>query len=205
MLKFRNTKKYPGLTLVELIVSISIIALVTALFVVNYQVSTKSTDLIMTAQMVVADIYRAQNNAMGLVKYGAEVPAGGWGVHFNINEPTKYYIFADLEAPGNLGNMIFNPNLEGDNNQGAKAIDLPPNIEIAGLSNTSNGSVDTDIEFINIVFLPPDPRTNIYDSNLATSTEMTVYLKDVNNDVAAEYKAIQANVLGLAEVYEVDN
>lgn len=202
MLKFITTKKYSGLTLIELIVSVSIISLVTTIFVVNYQVSTKRTDLIMTAQVVVADIHRAQNNALGLVKYGSEVPAGGWGVHFNMSEPTKYYIFADLQAPGDLGNLIFDNNTEGDINQGARIIELPSNLEIAALRRNQTEGVDLD--FMNIVFLPPDPRTHIYYnlSEPATSTDMFIFLKDINDDNPDNYKIVQANILGLVEVLE---
>lgn len=202
MLKLIKTKKYSGLTLIELIVSISIISLVTTIFVVNYQVSTKRTDLIMTAQVVVADIHRAQNNALGLVKYGSEVPAGGWGVHFNMSDRTKYYIFADLQAPGDLGNLVFDINTEGDINQGARIIELPSNLEIAALKR--NQAEGLDLDFMNIVFLPPDPRTHIYYnlSEPATSTDMFIFLKDVNDDNPDNYKIVQANILGLVEVLE---
>lgn len=202
MFKFIKTKKYSGLTLIELIVSISIIAMVTTIFVINYQGSTKRTDLIMTAQMVVADIHRAQNNALGLVKYGGEVPAGGWGVHFDINNPTKYYIFADLEAPNEIGNLIFSESTEGDVNKGARMIELPSNIEIAALRH--NLADTNSLPFMNIVFLPPDPRTDIYYDVLepATSTDMFVFLRDKNDPDEDNYKVIQANILGLVEVLE---
>ena len=48
-----------GLTLVELLVSLAIIAFVTSIFGTNYHTANKRTYLTMSAQVLVADIHRA--------------------------------------------------------------------------------------------------------------------------------------------------
>lgn len=183
--------KKSAFTLIEMVISISIIMIIAALFIANYRSTSKRTDLIMAAQKLVADVHYAQNNALGLVKYNGEVPPGGWGVYFNRDQ-NSYIIFADLNAPGESGYMEYNPG-EGDINYGARAIEFPPNIVIDSLKDSFDFQQN-----LNVTFLPPDPQTNIYNGT-ATSTGMLVQLKEGRNN---SYKTVQVNFLGLAEVLD---
>lgn len=195
-MKRNNKQKYfrSGLTLIELIVSISIIAFITTIFVSNYNDSNKRTDLVMSAQSLVADIHQVQNNSLGLIEYGTELPGGGWGLSFNLDNKNQYIMFADLENPGEYGYMRYSTD-EGDIDKGAKIIDLPPQTEISALRIAN----DIPVSSANVTFLPPDPRTNINYGSSATSTVLEVDIKELNNN---SIKTIRVNFLGLAEVLE---
>jgi len=190
-----KTKKFlSGLTLVELLVSLSIISFVTAIFVTNYQNTNKRTDLIMAAQVLVADIHRAQNNSLGLIKYGDIVPAGGWGVSFDryLNK-NQYIVFADLDEPGTSRYRYLDEG-EYDIDKGGRIVDLPPLIEIYAIRF---GGQTTDQRYsANVTFLPPDPQTNIFSIG-ATSTILEVDLRELKNNTI---KTVRVNFLGLAEV-----
>jgi type II secretory pathway pseudopilin PulG len=191
-LSARKAASMSAYTLIEMIVSISVITMITALFIVNYRSAEKRTDIIMAAQALVADLHLAQNNALGLVKYNQIVPAGGWGVNFKAGENT-YMLFADLEAPGGSGYLDYNEG-EGEIAYGARLTKLPPGITIEELrigGTTSEGEV-------NVSFLPPDPQTNIYDG-VATSTSLEIELKEARNN---SIKTIRVNFLGLIEVLD---
>ena len=180
-------------TMVELIVSISIIALLTTLFVANYHNNNGRTSLIMTAQNMVANLHLAQNNALGLVKYNGLVPAGGWGISFNKASST-YVLFADRNGPGISGYLKYNPDTEGNVSYGARKITLPPGIVISKLSTKQASSTDR----VNVTFLPPDPQTNIYDLDSAsTSTSLTIQLKEARTN---SIKTVKVNFLGLIEI-----
>jgi len=187
-----------GFTIIELVVSISIITMLTVLFVTNYHSNNKRTDLIMAAQNLVASLHLAQNNTLGLVKYGGSVPAGGWGIILNTasSSNNSYLVFADLDAPGTSGYLDYDPSAEGDISSGARLITLPPGIIISSLKTPEDSSIGQ----AQVSFLPPDPQTNIYNSdNSSTSTKLTIELKEaVNNSV----KTVQVNFLGLAEVID---
>jgi len=186
----------PGLTLVELMVSLSIIAFITAIFVTNYQTANKRTDLVMASQVLVADIHRAQNNSLGLIKYGEEVPAGGWGISFDRSaNKNQYIVFADLDEPGASGYRYVNQG-EYDTNKGARIVDLPPQIEISALR--FGGGTSNERYMANVTFLPPDPQVNIFSMGL-TSTVLEIDLKELKNN---NIKTIRVNFLGLAEVLE---
>jgi len=189
---YQKFNKLPGLTLIEMIASISMIVLITAIFIANYRSTNKRTDLIMTAQNLVADLHYAQNNTLGLSKYNGVVPAGGWGVYLNLASSSNYIIFADLEGPGEIGYMSYDDS-EGLVNYGARRIELPENIYISSL--TMNGATTS---LANITFLPPDPSTNIYNGS-ATSTTLDIELTETRNNSS---QTIQVNFLGLIEIID---
>jgi|GEM_PF-287790 len=193
-----------GFTLLEMITSMALIVIITTVFIANYRSNNKRTDLIMTAQKLVADIHAAQNNTLGLVKYGDEVPAGGWGVNFNKANSNQYVVFADLDRPpsnepgqiwpADAGYMKYNASTEGLVSQGARVVNLPEGISIHSMT-TGTGNV-TQLSEVNVSFLPPDPKTNIFNGT-ATSTVMTVSLKEARD---GSIKTIKVNFLGLVEV-----
>lgn len=191
----------PGFTLFEMLTSISIIVMITAIFMANYHANNQRTDLVMTAQKLVSDIHAAQNNTLGLNKYGTDVPPGGWGLHFDTSTNKQQYImFADLDRPASdepgqihaadAGFLRYDAD-EGDVNFGARVVDLPAGIEISSL-NTGNGTTT----LANVTFLPPDPKTNIYDGSV-TSTWLSISLRDKAQGIV---KTVKVNFLGLAEV-----
>ena len=178
--------KKNGFTLIELIVSVSIIALVTGIFLANYSSANRRTDLTMTAQKMVADIRLAQNYALGLARYGnSNVPAGGWGIHIDLLNygSNKYVVFADDNA-----NYVYDAD-EANAAFGAQVTSLPNNIIISSLN------VGTKAD---ITFLPPDPITTITGS-VTTHQQVDIVLKDVKTN---SIKTIRVNYLGLAEVID---
>ncbi len=191
-----------GFTLLEMIVSMAVIILITAVFIANYSSSNKRVDLVMTAQKLVADIHAAQNNTLGLVKYGAEVPLGGWGVHFDLNNnPRQYTVFADLNRPASnepgqiwpadSGFMLYDEG-EGDNEKGARVVNLSPGLIIDSLVVGSS----TATSMANITFLPPDPKTNIF-NGIITFPSLLINIKEESSGII---KTIRVNFLGLVEV-----
>ena len=183
-----------GMSLIELLVSMAIIVFITAIFVTNYRTTNKRTDLVMAAQSLVADLHQAQNNSLGLLKYVDAVPAGGWGVSFDLyNNRNQYTLFADLETPGTYGSMVYNNAGEGDISKGARIVQLPPETEINAIRI---GNSQSSRYSASVTFLPPDPKTYIYSSG-ATSTALEIDLKELNNNTI---KTIRVNFLGLAEV-----
>lgn len=199
--------KKPGFTLIELIVSISIIALVTGIFLTNYSSANRRSDLTMTAQKMVTDIRLAQNYGLGLSRYGlsgsTNVPAGGWGIHFDLVNygNKKYVIFADDD-----GNGAYN---SGEDNllYGAQITSLPDNIIIESM--VVETAVGTGVGFstetrADITFLPPDPVTTINSPNNYSlgpefNKQVDVVLKDLKTN---NIKTVRINYLGLAEVVD---
>jgi len=201
----RSKQGKGGFTLIEMITSVSLIVIITAIFIANYRSSNKRSDLIMTAQKLVADIHAAQNNTLGLIKYGNEVPPGGWGIHFDENNPLEYTMFADLDRsasteppdiyPADAGFMSYDNTTEGDIDKGARVVKLPQGISIIEL-NTGDDADGSSIA--NVSFLPPDPKTNIF-NGVSTSTFLEITLKEAREN---KTKTVRVNFLGLVEVID---
>jgi len=166
-----------GFTLAELLVSIFIIALISGLFMVNYHNTNKRSELNVEKQKLASNIRLAQNYSLGSKTYdGVNTPKGGWGVHFDLAEPTKYVIFADQETPN--GNQIY----EADEKIETK--NLPAGITISSLSPANQ---------VDIVFFPPDPVT--YVNTLSTASAQITIKENINNSTAV----ITVNSFGLID------
>ncbi len=187
---FKNNKR-SGFTLIELLVSIFIIALMTGIFLANYRQGERQSDLILTGQLLVSDIRFAQANALGLVMYDENIPDGGWGVYFNKeNNPDQYIIFADIDD-----NKLYDAG-EADEQHGGRIMKLPNSIEIVDLVVES--SVKTSVGELNIVFLPPMPKTFINEYYIENKRAI-ITLREVNLD---EEIKVKVNFAGLIEVYD---
>lgn len=185
-LKNINNKLKPGFTLIELTTSLIIISIILGLFLVNYRQVERQVDLSLTTQILVSDIRFAQANSLGLFEYDKTMPIGGWGVNFNLLNNDRYIIFADID-----GEKAYSGPTESDINLGGKIITLSTDLEIFNLK------VDNiNVEQLNIVFLPPDPRTFI-NKEYIDNTSATITLRNKNNN---ELTNVLVNFSGLIEV-----
>lgn len=197
--KNKNVHDLAALTLVEMVVSLGIVMLISTIFIYNYQSNNKRTDLIMAAQVLVSDVHRTENNALGLVRYGDDLPPGGWGLYFDKrNNPGRYIMYPVMKKPSELGYSLFDPQAEIDINKGARIIEFAQGIEISEIRFRS-GKGDQTKDEISLSFLPPDPGVSIYSTRFASSTELYVELADLRN---GGFKTIFINFLGLAEVID---
>jgi len=174
----------PGFSLVEVVTSLFIIVLITAVFLSNYKYAEKRTDLTMAAQNVVSDIHLAQSYAMGLAEYAGDVPVGGWGVHFDTASSTadRYFIFADVN-----GNQRYDSGEESAN-AGGRTSYFSSNVRLKQFSGVTNP--------LDIIFVPPDPLT-IISGGSGTSTSADIVITENQNNTV---KTVEVNFLGLVEV-----
>ncbi len=189
---FKNNKK-SGFTLIELLVSLFIIALMTGIFLTNYRQGERQSDLVLTGQLLVSDIRFAQANALGLVMYDENIPDGGWGVYFNENDEGQYIIFADLDEEKTYKEG------EADEEYGGRIMKLPNSIEIVDLAVVDESNNKTSVEELNIVFLPPMPKTFINTEYITNYKRAIITLREVNLE---EEIRVKVNFAGLIEVYD---
>jgi type II secretory pathway pseudopilin PulG len=178
----KNRQNNSGYTLVEMLVSVFVITLLTGMFVVNYHGASNSSRLSLAAQEMASNIRTAQNNSLGLVKYGDILPAGGWGFYLD-KAANQYYIFGDLD-----GNETYD-NGENDKANGAKIVTLPSGVVVDSITENSSS-----VNSINIAFLPPDPK--VFMSGVEGGLAQIV-LRDTDTQTI---KKIEVNFFGLIEV-----
>jgi prepilin-type N-terminal cleavage/methylation domain-containing protein len=189
MIGMINMYKKRAFSLIELLVSLSIISMLTVLFLANYRSANRRTDLVMTAQVLVTDIRYAQANALGLKEYQGAMPEGGWGVSFSTAQAAnnRYIIFADTN-----GNGLYDIG-EANENLGGREVFLPNNIVIDEL--ILGGAI---MPTATVTFLPPDPKT-FFRSGGNVGFYLEIRLKEkLDNTV----KTVRVNFLGLVEVID---
>lgn len=180
-----NIRKYyssKAFTLIELIVVISIITIITGLFLANYSAGGRQSEVIAAANILAKDFRRAQSNTLNLLSYGSSTPLGGWGIHAEKKD-NFYYIFADQN-----NNQIYDQG-EAEEALGGGKIDLPENVVFGAIY--PDGIVDA-------VFRPASSTVNILGLE-STSTSVVLVLDDKNSNAA---NLVRFNFLGLAETYD---
>lgn len=127
-----------GFTLVEMIVTLSIAAIVTALVIGNLGTVRFRLALTRSAQRLSLDLHRAESDSLTSREFKTSGVPAGWGMHFYGAGSTSYTIFADL---GNPGDNI----RAADGSEDLESFNFEP-----GVTMTSSNITD-------IVFIPPDP------------------------------------------------
>lgn len=171
----KKKNKY-GFTLIELMASISIIGLMSAIFIVNYASTNDKARLNDAVQRVVTNIKLTQSYALGLNEFNNTMSEGGWGIHFDINFSDNYIIFADVDADG-----VYNSGEE------FRVIELAGGVNI--------DSMDIGGTKVDIVFLPPDPTT--YINGLENESVQIVFI-----GAKGSKKTIEINFLGLTDIID---
>jgi prepilin-type N-terminal cleavage/methylation domain-containing protein len=171
-----------GFTLLELVVSIAIIAMITGLFMANFHSSSARSLLIVTAQKLASDIKVAESQALGSQIFGSALPPGGWGIHLDLTANTKFIIFADNDGDGAY-----------TQSEKYKETILPGKIYINGMAQSGGGAVNNPID---IMFIPPDPTIQIK-SGATSYNDVVVTLSDSNST-----KKVLVNFFGLADVIQ---
>ncbi len=171
-----------GFTLVELLVSISILMIMSTMVLVDYNVSGRNSALLLEAHKFAGDVRRVQNMAMGSFELEStgSIPTGGWGIYIpNTADDNTYYIYADIN--------------------GNEEYDGEPTDEIFQTMTLENNVVFTSASIDNsIVFLPPDPRTFINGKTIndtSEDSEVTIVFSSV-----AGTKNVYLNDLGLIDI-----
>lgn len=99
--------KKKGFSIIEILVSISILTLITASAVTNFREGERKSQLNIAADGLVSNIRKAQSMVLNGSKFGsAEMPYNGYGIYFETNQ---YLIFAD-----NNSNMVYDAGEEID-------------------------------------------------------------------------------------------
>lgn len=189
-------KKNKGITIIELIVSIAIIAMIMAVVIYNSKTLNERIALNSVAQELSLVTRKAQ-------AYGVSVRGDGsdfgyaYGIAFNVNEPDAVYIYADRNS-----NRLYNGGVNCQN-ECVEKITLRNNIRVTSICAFSGSVLNcSSISKAHINFLRPNPEpilkvTNSSDSELYSGAfEIRVTLSNSLNNT----KILNINSLGKISV-----
>jgi prepilin-type N-terminal cleavage/methylation domain-containing protein len=189
-----KAKKNQGYTLIELIVSISILTMITGLFLADYKSSNQKAMLNTAADQLASDIRLMQSYALGAKKTGSgTVPAGGWCI--NVFSPKdRYILFADNNGNGDYDGA----------GEKYKEIILPVQLEIktGGFVISLPAGGTTSRNRIDVCYQPPDPKVSIVGTTgggprISTGIASAVIIRDKK---IGQEKKLLFNSFGLIDV-----
>lgn len=134
--------KQAGYTVVEMLVVISVTALLAGILIIYSRTGEHQIILFRDQAKIINTILRAKSLAIGT--YAEETPACGYGVHFVQNEQSQFILFKDLAEPCSDSDNDYSGEIE--------------NFEINELDAKLKFS---NLEFTDILFIPPEPEVII--------------------------------------------
>lgn len=171
--------KKAAFTLIELIIAISIIAIVVGVFLANYYGGETQSQLINATSGLMRDLRTAQTKGVANISYGSDIPSG-WGINM-VSSSSQYTIFADVN-----GNRLLDSGTEDSVTKGAKEIALPEGITISSITNSP----------MNIVFYSEQGvlKASMTDGSVSLDSPVEIVLQEAST---GETKTVYVNPFGL--------
>jgi len=151
---FKIGMKNGGFSIVELLVSTSILVVITLVVLVNHSAFGGNILVGALAYDVGLSIRQAQVFGLSVREFGVGTNTFdvGYGVHFDIDNSTGYQIFADIDK-----NKMFN---NGDGTE--EVFFIGKGFSIAKICGTNSSSVEVcsdsgGISVMDVTFIRPDP------------------------------------------------
>lgn len=164
--------RHSGFTLVELLVSMAIFAVITGFVMANFRAGSQGDEIRLASQIVASEVRRAQTQALAgqMTKFCREagvdgrtcesdldcgdgacvsdVPRGGYGLHLSVmeGENRAVILFADT-----------NVNYAYDAGEQVRRVSISPNVFV----NVTGVEPMTAQQSLDIVFTPPKPTVRL--------------------------------------------
>lgn len=185
----KKKKSEKGITLIEILVVIFIIALFSSILVADFPEIKRQFALTRAVYKMSQDLRRVQD--MGLSGQQIEgVDVKGYGIYINLDNPNlgnkKYIIYADMDN---------DPKYVADTDSIIETIDFSQaeaGVVIDRIMNTTDGQ-----QWVDINFKPPNPTVTI--TNLSSSTNRVQIIFAIKS-VPPKERTVFVNTAGLIEI-----
>jgi prepilin-type N-terminal cleavage/methylation domain-containing protein len=165
-----------GFTLIEMLVTLSIVTLLTTMVLVYSRQNESMTNLIRDSDRLVFNLHQVQNSSLLTLQPTATSVGSptknicGWGIYFNNDSSyTLFHDLCDSTTPGSTtpkGNNLYDSGEEYET------------------VNVLRGVIIKHSDIQSIVFVPPNPDIQVYDG--VTASHLTDHLITVQMCLAAQ-------------------
>jgi len=158
--------KKSGFTIVEVLVSITIVTIIMTVILFNYGSFTDKLALSSAAQELAVTLRQAQTYGLS-VKEVASSPGNfdsAYGVYFDLADQSKYYLFADV-VPNKMYGV--GNGCGGNATECVQQFTLRNGIRITGLCSDTLCTPASGANFnaLSVSFLRPNPDASLYFTN----------------------------------------
>lgn len=200
----RNLKNQKtGFTLVELLVTITIFVMLTAVVLWNQSKFNSTILLTNLAYDTALTIRQAQTYGINIKKFNKDDESFfPYGVHFDMRDTKSFILFADKDWNGVSSNGLFldvtNAQLPTSCNESGGCVNRY-NIKRGNYikqicATTSNGGERCDYDTVDIVFTRPNPDARIIVDSVSEASKVRIILRNVNDENEREI-VVQENGL----------
>ncbi len=166
----RHKIQEKGFTLVETLVVISIMVLLSSFLILYSRTGENQIILFRDQARLIAALNRAKS--LSIQTFNVPQPSCAFGVHFSQAE-NSFVIFKDL-----AGDCLNSDNIYTGTGELFEKYQLSPRVKFA------------DLALIDIIFIPPDPKTLI--DNDSNKSEALITLQNLNGNVSLKVKVNNA-------------
>ncbi|OGF26725.1 hypothetical protein A2303_06430 [Candidatus Falkowbacteria bacterium RIFOXYB2_FULL_47_14] len=190
LLKINNNQGY---TLIELLVTASIMALMSAVAVANYKDYGHSRKLQMAAQVLASDIRMAASYSLSQKKFTALPPRGGWGIYVRRQNPNNifYILFADSVVPADH---------RYDGAEFFRQIDLEDGVVIDNIIFHNSLGAGSNVNSASITFEPPHPVVWICDQSGACNAANRGSELEIVLSLGSDARTVKVNASGMVDI-----
>ena len=179
--------KNKGFTLLEITVVISIITLLSTIFLANYRQGEKNFALQRSAHQLAQDLRRAQEMTMAGREFKGKFQ-GGYGIHL-VKGTGEYILFIDCDDDD-----VFDEGNTTCDNFGTEDILIEEVSRFSLEEGITIKEILPSSPFLDIKFYPPDPSTTITPAPANDSATITLTFG------GASEKKVIINTAGLIEI-----
>lgn len=184
LFKKNNKKNSSGFTLVELLVTISILVVITSISLAGYSSFGSSTELKNAAHELSISILNARIYGIGSVSQKDSYDKS-YGIHFDKNSSNSYLIFIDLDEDS----------LYSGTSENVKVVSINKKFEIGkicGILPGGSTNCSPGINYLDILFKRPLPEVIINSDTQSNYKEAEIYL----SAGGSETSVIKINLTG---------
>ena len=147
----QHAEKQRGFTLAELIVVTGILVLITGVMLANNARFGGAILLENLAYDVALSVRKAQVYGIAVRRFGQTNFSAGYGMHFSIDTPAVYVLFADTSPPG-TGDGIY----QSSQGELVEEVTMQRGFYVSGLFVGPESS-EVSIDSLDILFRRPEP------------------------------------------------
>ncbi|MBU1159979.1 MAG: type II secretion system protein [Patescibacteria group bacterium] len=155
-----------GFTLLELNLTIAILVIITAGLLISYPNLSAITSLKKTSQDMALAIREAQVYSLGVKAFGAAEYYRGYGIHFDITQPSSLIIFSDI-----------NDDKDYQAGEELQTLAIQTKDKIGALCGENGGPEDCTLTQLDIIFLRPNPIVILQDESDTEYDKASIVLK----------------------------
>lgn len=150
-----------GFTLIELVVSVVVIAIMSSALFLNWRPAQETFALRQAAFQLMGDLRRVQQLSLSTQEFSCNpLPAEGhtgFGLYLNSGDSDSYQVFENCN----------DANYSWDSGEEIETLNFPSGVTVQSFTPSSGGA-------LSIFFVPPNPDTYINDLSSGPEAEITL-------------------------------